>query len=140
MVDRFVKPQTVRLTISDGDFIDVKLRLNTGEQQDLFARITPHLTPGAPVQLQSRQVMTAKVLAYLVGWSLTDDGRPVPMSPDLSDEVRQSTLNNLDPDTFREIRAAIDAHEAATDKLVEQLRKNPNGAAEWKAPSTSVAP
>ena len=115
-MDRFVTPLTVRLPISQGDFIDIKRRLNTGEQQDLFAQMMPTINPGQPYALQSRHVLTAKVLAYLVGWSLTRDDKPVPVSPD--------AVNNLDPDTFREIREAIDAHEQAVDAELEVAKKN----------------
>lgn len=132
-MDRFVKPQVTRLPLSGGDWIDVKRRLNTGEQHDLFARMLPPLvTPGEKMQLQSKEVLLAKVSAYLLDWSLTDQGRPVP--------VTDGAIKNLDPDTFGEIRDAIDAHETAMTTEIELAKKNLTGASEWKATSGSAEP
>lgn len=138
-MSRFVKPQIDRLPLSHGDYIDVRHRLNTGEQQDMFAVMAPHMTAGEKVQLQSREVQTAKVLAYLLGWSLTDDGKPVPMSPEMPEAARLSTLRALDPDTFREIREAIEAHEDAIDKEVAEAKKIQGSERASSAPSLSVA-
>jgi len=121
-MDTIVKPKIVRLSLSDGHYIDVRRRLNTGEQQDMFAAMAPYLVAGEKPQLKSQAVMTAKVLAYLLGWSLTDDGAPIPMSPDLPDGVRMATVRSIDPDVFREIREAIDTHEAAVELEIEQTK------------------
>ena len=129
-MDRFVTPQTTRLEISLGDWIEVKRRLNTGEQQDLFAQMMPSITPGQPYALQSRHVLTAKVLAYLVDWSLTRYSKPIPVSSD--------AINNLDPDTFKEIREAIDAHETAVEAEIDAAKKNPTGESTLKLASTSA--
>ena len=129
-MDRFVTPQTTRLEISLGDWIEVKRRLNTGEQQDLFAQMMPSITPGQPYALQSRHVLTAKVLAYLVDWSLTRQSKAVPVSVD--------AVNNLDPDTFKEIREAIDAHETAVEAEIDAAKKNHTGESTLKLASTSV--
>lgn len=137
-METIVKPKIVRLSLSDGLFIDVKRRLNVGEQQDMFAAMAPFLTSGEKPQLKSQAVMTAKVLAYLIGWSLTDDDVPVPMSPALSDETRLSTLRSLDPDVFREIREAIDAHEDAIEKEIEQRKNGHSG--DGNSSKTSPSP
>lgn len=132
-MDRFVKPQIVRLPLSGGDWIEVKRRLNTGEEHDLFARMLPPLvTPGEKMQLQSKEVLLAKVSSYLLGWSLTDNGQPV--------SITDGALRNLDPDTFGEIRDAIDAHETAVTTEIELAKKNLTGASEWKVPSGSAEP
>ena len=120
------KPDVKRLTISEGDFLDVKARLNHGEYDDHLARISPFQTPGEPVRMDTKQIRTSKVLAYLVGWSLTDDGKPLPYSPDMPENARVSVLNSLDRDLFREIYAAIDAHEDASDAEAA-ARKNGQG-------------
>lgn len=137
--NRFVKPQIVRLPLSAGDFIDVKKRLNTGEQQDLHACMVATMTAGEKVLLNSKSVMTAKVLAYLLTWSLTDEGQPVPMSPEMDDQARLSTLRNLDPDTFREIREAIESHEAAIEKETTDAKNVQAGESTSPALSTSAA-
>jgi pectin methylesterase-like acyl-CoA thioesterase len=113
----------VAQAMADGDYIDVVQRLNAGEEQDMFAVMVREMLAGEKVQLDPKAVQTAKVLAYLVGWSLTDDGAPVPMSPTLSVADRLSTLRSVDGDTFREIRDAIDAHEKAVEEA-STARKN----------------
>jgi hypothetical protein len=112
---RFIKPQVTRLNLTDDDFIDVKARLNTGEYHELFARLSPHVTPGEVTRFDTRVAGTAKVLSYLVGWRFKDDAGPVAYSLDMSESARQATLNNLDPDAFREIREAIEKHEETTE-------------------------
>jgi hypothetical protein len=124
--NRFVGIKTERLALSEGEYITVKERLSAGEEQDMFADMVLDMTAGEKVHLDPKSVQMAKVLAYLVGWSLTDDGEPVPMTPTLSVAERRAALRSVDGDTFREIRDAIDAHE----KAVEQAsldRKNGHG-------------
>lgn len=128
MGNRFVVPESVRLPISAGDFIDVKNRLNHGELEDLHARWAPFVTPGEPLQLNRREVRTAKVLTYLIGWSLTDPaGAPVPMAPDLPEAVRVANLRSLDPESFSEIFDAIVTHEAATTAARAAEKKTATG-------------
>jgi hypothetical protein len=122
-VGDFVKPEPHRITISGNHFIDIKKRLNHGEREDMYARIAPYVVPGEPAHLNRREVRTAKVLTYLVGWSLTDEGMPVPMSAVLSEADRLDTIRSLDPDRFDEIHGAIEAHEEAYDKELAKKKK-----------------
>ena len=122
--DRIVDPEITRLQISDGDYIDVKVRLNHGEHDDYLARIAPYQTPGEPIKMETRQIRTSKVLVYLVGWSLTHKGQPIAYSPDMPENVRVDVLNSLDRPTFSEIYTAIDEHE---DKVDAALAKNAKG-------------
>lgn len=138
---RFTKPKSVRLPLSDGDYIDITNRLNHGEREDMFARMSPHA-----LELDRRQVRTAKVVAYLLGWSLTDgdapgEGTPVPMSPDLPEAARIDTIRSLDPDTFIEIYDAIDAHELAVTQARSDAKKKTGGtpASDPISPSPSAA-
>lgn len=110
----FVKPEPHRLTLSDGQYIDIKKRLNHGETEDMYARWAPFVTAGSDdTLLDRREVRTAKVLAYLLGWSLTDDeGAPAPMSPVIPYPERLDTIRSLDPDRFDEIHKAITTYEA----------------------------
>jgi hypothetical protein len=98
------------------DWVDVKKRLNTGESRMMLSRIWHQQTPGEGIRLDSLNVGITKVLEYLVGWSLTDDGKPVAMRADMELEQRRATLNNLDPETFGEILKAIEDHEDAQDQ------------------------
>lgn len=120
---RFATGETTRLSISDGDFIDVKKRLSHGEREEMFARMAPTAGPSGIFSAQRREVRTSKVLAYLVAWSLRAGDKPVPYSAMLPEDDRLSTILNLDPDTFDELWNAIDAHEDAIDAAVAAQKK-----------------
>jgi hypothetical protein len=137
-LDWFTKPEIVRLPLSGGQFIDVKKRLNHGEREGLFARWSPLVTPGEPMRMDRREVRTAKVLAYLVGWSATLDGQPIPYGLEMPDAVRLDTLNSLDADAFSAIHDAIEGHEEAQARERAAQKKIPSGSP--PAASTSPSP
>ena len=140
MKTRFVKAGIVRLSLSDNDWIDVKKRLNTAETRRVFARMARDLKVGEGYTFNPEQMGLSKVLEYLLGWSLTDEGTPVAYRPDMSVEERETIIGNLDPQTFKEIRDAIDAHEERED-AARAAEKNEAGEAMLKAtsPSPSIA-
>jgi hypothetical protein len=118
---RFVHPEVTRLPLSDGDFLDVKKRLTAGEERLVFTRQIRAQGLGDKAQLDFDQVGKSKLVAYIVGWSLTDEnGAPVPFS--------ESALDNLDPDSFAEIRNAVDAHETAVTAERAARKNSPDGA------------
>jgi hypothetical protein len=95
-------PQIDRIPLTEDEWIEVKHELTTGEQRRMFAAMR---TDGA---FDGARVYLARALAYLVAWSLIDPaGRPLALTAD--------ALDDLDTDTTREIREAIDAHEAAVE-------------------------
>lgn len=124
----FASPRIATLTLADGRTITVRRRLSHGERDDL----------AAVSRLQNwKHVRTAKVAAYLVGWTLTDDdGRAVPMSAQLPENERIDTIRNLDPDAFDEIYEALEAHEKAVQAEVDALKNGKDGA----APSSATSP
>ena len=117
---RFVSPDIVRLTLSDGDWIDIKKVLNTGEQRSMLAK-TYQSVPGVDgLKLDINQVGLARVMAYLIGWSFCDAaGNGVPLS--------ESAVQNLEPDSFKEIMDAIDAHAEAQEKERTARKNAPAG-------------
>lgn len=134
-MEDFVSPERVRLSLSGGHFIDIKKRLNHGETEDMYARWSPTVAgEGEPVQYKRTEVRTSKVLFYLLGWSLMNDGHPVPVSPDIPEDQRLATIRSLDPDRFSEIHQAIQAHEGKM--LTERAaQKKTNGGAPLDAPT-----
>jgi hypothetical protein len=73
-----------------------------------------------------------------VDWSLVDDqGQPVSIRG-LSVAELQSVLDNLTPETFGEIREAIERHEEAMTAEREAEKKTTPGAP--ASPSTSPSP
>jgi hypothetical protein len=112
----FVNPDVVRLPLPDGQWIDVKKRLNAGESRKMFARVVKDMEAGTKPKLDPEQVGLTKLIAYLVGWSFADDdGKPVKYSAD--------ALDNLDPDVYSEMIKAVDAHEDAQDAAREKEKK-----------------
>jgi len=111
-MSRFVRPQTRTLTLANGDQLIVRERLTAGEQRAHFARRYTHDGAGRLV-VNPLTVGDGVVLAYLLDWNLRDDqGQAVPIR-DLSTEDLQRVVDNLDPQSFEEIKTAIETHEAA---------------------------
>lgn len=102
------------------DWIDVKRRLNTGEVRAKYTRMYTVAAADGTKRLDPMQTGMSLVVAYLMDWSFTDDdGKPVSIShlTQSDDPVAKADLarilDNLDPDSFGEIAAAIDEHETA---------------------------
>lgn len=104
--------ESVRLPLSNGDFLTVKKELNTGESLDLGD------DPG------NRTLAT--VLAYLVGWSLVgSDGAPLPYSPMQSLDERRDMLRALKTSVFEEMTDALLPHIKAARRVLEEKKTTP---------------
>lgn len=107
---RFVSAETVKLDLSEGDWVEVKGRLTYGERQRLAASSfrTGHLGSDA-VDLDFEAYALTKLETWLVDWSFTDaKGKHV--------SVSRAAIRNLDPETADEITEALNAHIEATEK------------------------
>jgi hypothetical protein len=127
-VGRFVKPEVVTLPLSQGDSLTVRKRLNYGEQSAAFDRMYLAGADGK-ARVNPLRVGIETVLAYLLDWTLTDDGKPVVVKGKPREEV-EAVLRNLEPETFGEIRAAVDAHIEAQAAEREQEKARPFGTTE----------
>lgn len=127
-----VSPDTTKIDLPDDDWILVKTRLNTGEQQQMLRRIYVAGTDGRR-HMDSLEVGIAQVAAYLLDWSVAD----LPIRGKGADDVT-AALFALDPEDFATIRKAVQAHEekwqAARD---EAKKKTLSGASESSATSPS---
>lgn len=112
----FVTPEPHRITLSGGQTVDIARRLSHGESEDMYARMLANRA----------ETRTAKLLAYILGWSLTRDEKPVAYSLALPEQARLDTLRALDPDLAVEIHEAIESHETAEAKR-RTARKNGQG-------------
>ena len=108
---RVVQPAIVRLPLSGGDYIDAQKELNAGDYYDLL------------IAMANRKSF-AKILAYLIGWSLVGlDGQPLPYSLDLPEHERRDTVRSLNKATYRELAAVIDRHEKAEEAALDAKKK-----------------
>lgn len=105
-MSRFVQPDTRTLTISEGDTLIIRARLNNGEERAMFTRIRGR-------QPSERDTGLAIVLAYLLDWSIRDDeGRPVRIAEMASAELER-ILDGMTPEAYQEIEDAIILHDQA---------------------------
>lgn len=114
---RFVAPETVRIDLDGGDWIEVKKELSVGEERQYrtagFKR-TNALSKEIDVDWSAMAL--ARVEAYLVGWSATDDkGKPVPVSA--------RAIAGLSVEDFEAIDAAVQKHQES----MAQEKKAPSG-------------
>lgn len=125
---RFVDPDDiVRLSLSDGDWIDVKKELNAGERNALFGKmVVGGYVPGKETTFDAAKIGIARAAAYLVGWSFTDrKGQPIHLS--------EAAIRSLQSDTFAEIVTALDAHETEQETARDEEKKLRNTATSLRA-------
>ena len=109
-MSRFVRPETRTLVLANGDRLIVRKRLTAGETRAQYARM---YAQGADGNLKRNPLMSGMgiIVAYLLDWNLTDDtDRPVVIK-DLSPADLQAVIDNLDMESFDEIKSAIELHE-----------------------------
>lgn len=110
----FVAPESARLDIGDGHWVDVKRELSYGDMQKVASRSRADLT------LSDLNL----VAAYLLDWSLLDErGQPVPVD---TDAAKGAALQALSLPAFRAIADAIDTHVQAV--VAAKKPQAPSGA------------
>jgi hypothetical protein len=111
-----VKPATVRLSLSDGAFVEVKKELTSGEHREMFISQLHATSLGDRPTLDLQNVGVSKVLAYVVDWNFVDfDDKPL--------AITREALDKFNSVEFQEIVTAVDAHHEAWEKAVD-ARKN----------------
>lgn len=137
MPSRFVRPETVRLDLTGGDWVRVKRRLNHGEQRKAHEQMCT-VTADGSLKVNPFRVPTVTVLWYLVEWNLTDEeGRAIELRGRSLTDL-EATLDSLDADDFAELWQVIDAHIAAMTREREQEKKTRTGAT--PSPATLPSP
>lgn len=136
-MSRFVKPETVTLTLENGDRLIVKKELTCGEQRAANARIYVMGDDGRR-RVDPLLIGLGTVIAYLVDWTFTDDAGQIVPIRGLSFDDLIPILDGLDPESFAEMRAAIEAHEIAMIAAREEKKRIPTGASAPGATSISV--
>ena len=111
---RFVQPVSVRLDLSDGDWIEVKKRITFGEQQYIATSgVVRRQTMASGIDIDWAAFAVARIVTWLTDWNFLDgNGKSVP--------ITQDAVNTLEPETVDEITKALDAH-------VEELEASKRG-------------
>lgn len=131
MSSRIRRPESVRLFITQGDWLEVKRHLSAGEQRRIYTRMIKTMVAGESTTLDPEQAGLSQMIEYLLDWSITDpDGKLVPVRDQPPDKVAAGILA-LDVESYNEIREAIQTHDAA---MVEERVKEKNGQAGVSAP------
>lgn len=125
----FVRPDTTRLDLSDGKWVEVRSQLSYGERMNL-AKQSVVAKPGPDGQyvgvIDVAAYHVARMREYLTDWNLSDDsGKTVPLSP--------AAINNLTEAAAGEINEALDRHLAS-----EESKKARTPTTPAPAPTTST--
>ena len=112
---RFVQPDSVRIDLSDGDWIEVKTELNAGEERRIFSGLVKRMDASGKTELDPSHVGKTKLLEYIVAWSFVDaNGKSV--------KFDESALDNLNTDTYAELVKAVNQHEERSDAAREEKK------------------
>lgn len=122
---RFVQPESARVSLSDGDWVEFKKRLTVGEQREAFACLVGDISPTGWRRPDVKLIGLEELRIYLVDWSFVDaTGKRVPISRD--------ALMSLDTDSYAELEAALAQHKDAMAAALE-AEKNVQGSASASA-------
>jgi hypothetical protein len=131
--NRGVNPnETTQLPLSDGDWIEVRMRLTSGEER-MIQRLTAKGYQRADsdggdsqirVDLDVTKFASVRAAQYLTNWSMRNyKGEPIPLPANFSLEKRAAIIESLDEDTVREIDEAITAHVTSQQEARDQEKK-----------------
>ena len=130
--ERFASGATVRLPLSDGDWVLVRAELSYGQQRRLATAGLSGLPSalegqGTPLSVDWAAFDLERLATWLVDWSFTDgDGDHVLVS--------REAIERLHPDTAQEIQEALNAHLEALE-----AKKGASGAPRPAATSSSAS-
>ena len=111
---RGVRLDTVRLDLSDGDWVEVRRILTVGEERDLVSLAVRGYRPDGTADLDTKMLSFLSAATYITGWSLMNmDGAPIPWMRNATMAQRVDVLRALDSATMGEIDDAIAAHRQA---------------------------
>jgi hypothetical protein len=123
---RFIEGDVRTLTISNGDTLTVRARLNNGEARACAMRMCLPVVNGVR-ELDPILIRMARVTAYLLDWSLRDPSGKTAAIRGLPIRDLEQTLDQLAPEDFEEISDAIKAHEAAMTAERDAQKKTRSG-------------
>lgn len=126
MAGRTRRPETTTLPISGGDSLTVKKHLNAGEMRSMYA-LMQKVNDAGETHIDPIKVGLAKVLTYLVDWTIRDHDDLLIAIKGESHDMLLGALNSLDPEDYGEIVKVIDAHDDAMGLLRAAEKKASTG-------------
>jgi len=132
----------VDAAIEDNAWIEIKPELSAGETRTVESRYVSAdpaaaAAGNARLTVNFRKVGFTKIAMYLLAWNIEDDRGVVdiPSGDDDADlEARERLIERLDQQTFTDMLAAIEYHEA---EVLKRRNGNPTTARSSKATSES---
>lgn len=129
----FVQPETVRIDLPEGQWIEVKKTLSAGERRKAFASAVKSMTGDRDAEMDPERIGVAALEAYLVDWSLTGpDGKAMRID---TPQRKRTALDLLHPSKFALIDDAVSRHIAA----MEDSEKNDQSSGESTPEATSLS-
>lgn len=116
-----VRPETVRVTLGDDEWLELAKELTAGEYRDMFAAQLKDAQLGDVPTVDMRQLGLSLMLAYVKDWSFVDmKGEPLPITGDW--------LRKFGKPTYDEVSAVVEAHHNAQEAAVAERKNVPAGA------------
>ncbi len=136
---RGVKPETVQLDLTEGDWIRVRKSLTVGEERAITsAAIRGYSDGGQRVEMDPLRLRFATAATYVTAWSLLNlDGQPIEWWANKSLDQKIDVLKTLDTATMREIDDAIAAHRVTVQGESEKNAPTTGTGSEASSPSAS---
>jgi hypothetical protein len=103
----FVAPETVKIDLPGGEWIEVKKQLTKGERDKVNAMLIKEVRNDGRMTPDFEMMSKAEALAYLVDWSLTDGDKKIRIE---TDGDKLSAINSMSVEGFDLISEAISAH------------------------------
>lgn len=100
--NRFATVDTVRLELSDGDWIEVKRELTYGDILEL-QELSNTPDEGDIVRFNGREFSLNRILTWVVAWSFEDENGPV--------ELTRDAVRALNAEAAGEINGALNEHQ-----------------------------
>lgn len=133
-----VKPESVTIPLSNGDYLVVKKRLNAGERQEMMFLSAKTAIAGEKLEVDPTKIVFTKPAIYLLDWSYTDlQGEPIEIAGKPVTEIMQ-VMRSFSTETMKEIETAVDAHVKEQDAAVT-AKNSKDGETPSAATSPSVA-
>jgi hypothetical protein len=115
-----VRPETVRHTFDDGEWVELAKELTAGEYREMFAAQFKDRSAGEGLAVDLRQLGINTILAYVKDWSFVDSkGEPLPITEDW--------LKKFDVPTFQALRDVAEKHHDVSEQAVNARKNAPAG-------------